>query len=188
MTRYKLVVIGASAGGLSALEKLLTPLPANFSIPIIVVQHISPDSENYMVTLLNNRCNLHVKEIDEKEVIKPGYVYIAPPNFHILMEEDHSISLSVDEPVNFSRPSIDVLFETAADVFKNRLIGIVLTGGNQDGAVGLKTIKDKGGLTIVQSPQEARVNIMPSIAISTTHPDYVLTLNEISSLLIKLAQ
>ena len=188
MARYKLVVIGASAGGLSALEKLLTPLPANFNIPIIIVQHISPDSENYMVTLLNNKCHLHVKEADEKEIIKAGYVYIAPPNFHILIEEDHSISLSVEEHVNFSRPSIDVLFETAADVFKNRLIGIVLTGGNQDGAVGLKTIKDKGGLTIAQSPQEAQVNIMPSIAISTTHPDYVLTLNEISTLLIELAK
>ncbi len=186
MSKYKLIVIGASAGGLSALEKLLTPLPADFGIPIVVVQHVSPHSESYLPTYLNDRAQLKVKEADEKEVVKPGTVYIAPPNFHVLMEEDHSISLSVEEKVNFSRPSIDVLFETATDVFRNKLIGIVLTGGNQDGALGLKAIKDNGGLTIVQSPEEAQVSVMPDIAIKTTNPDHILPLEKISSLLIKL--
>jgi len=188
MARYKLVVIGASAGGLTAIEKLLTPLPAGFAIPIVIVQHISPDSENYMVTFLNERCNLRVKEADEKEVVLPGTVYIAPPNFHVFIEEDLSITLSVEERVNFSRPSIDVLFETAATSIREGVIGVVLTGGNQDGAMGLKMIKDYGGLTVVQSPDEAQVSIMPTIAISTTHPDYVLTLSEISELLIRLSR
>jgi len=185
MSKYKLVVIGSSAGGLSALEKLLTPLPAGFSMPVVAVQHVSPHSENYMTTYLNEKCNLTVKEADEKELLKAGVVYIAPPNFHVLIEEDHTISLSVEEKVNFSRPSIDVLFETAADVFRNKVIGIVLTGGNQDGALGLKAIKDHGGLTIVQSPDEAHVDIMPNIAIKTTKPDYVLALDDISKLLMK---
>ena len=188
MARYKLVVIGASAGGLTALENLLTPLPENFAIPIILVQHISPDSENYMVTFLNEHCNLRVKEADEKEVVLPGTVYVAPPNFHVMIEEDFSITLSVEERVNFSRPSIDVLFETAAFSIHDHVIGIVLTGGNQDGAMGLKMIKESGGLTIVQAPEEAQVDIMPSAAISVAHPDYVLPLNEISELLIRLAE
>ncbi len=187
MARYKLVVIGASAGGLTAIEKLLAPLPKDFGIPIVIVQHISPDSENYMVTLLNNNLALRVKEADEKEVVKPGTVYIAPPNFHVFIEEDLSITLSVEERVNFSRPSIDVLFETAAISIGNQVVGIVLTGGNQDGAMGLKMIKDRGGLTIVQSAEEAQVAIMPSIAIKTSHPDYVLTLSEISDLLLRVA-
>jgi len=188
MARYKLVVIGASAGGLTAIEKLLQLLPTGFVIPIVVVQHISHDSENYMVTLLNDHCNLRVKEADEKEVVLPGSVYIAPPNFHVMMEEDLSITLSVEERVNFSRPSIDVLFETAATSIRKDVIGIVLTGGNQDGAMGLKMIKETGGLTIVQSPEEAQVDIMPSAAISIVHPDYVLPLNEISELLMRLAK
>ena len=186
MIQYELVVIGASAGGLTAIEQLLTPLPSKFKIPIVIVQHISPYSENYMVTLLNQKCNLKVKEADEKEDLASGMVYVAPPNFHVLIEEDKSISLSVDNKVNFSRPSIDVLFETAAEACKNRTIGIILTGGNQDGAMGLKAIKDKGGLTIVQSPKEAQVDIMPSIAIGATRPDHILTLDKISDLLIKI--
>ena len=187
MARYKLVVIGASAGGLTAIEQLLMPLPSDFAIPIVVVQHISPDSENYMVTLLNNHLKLKVSEANEKEVVKAGGVYIAPPNFHVFIEEDLSITLSVEEKVNFSRPAIDVLFETAAMALHNRVIGIVLTGGNQDGAMGLKMIKDYGGLTIVQSPEEAQVSIMPSMAIRATHPDHVLPLEQISKLLMQLA-
>ncbi len=187
MTRYKLVVIGASAGGLTAFEKLLAPLQTGFSIPIVVVQHISPDSENYMVSFLNDHCNLRVKEADEKEVVLPGTVYVAPPNFHVMIEENLSITLSVEERVNFSRPSIDVLFETAAYSIRKDVIGIVLTGGNRDGAMGLKMIKEAGGLTIAQSPEEAQVDIMPSAAISIAHPDYVLSLNEISELLMRLS-
>lgn len=187
MARYKIVVIGASAGGLTAFETLLKPLPADFAIPIVIVQHVSPDSENYMVTYLNDHASLRVKEADEKEVVLPGSVYVAPPNFHVMIEEDLSITLSVEERVNFSRPSIDVLFETAAFSIRKDVIGIVLTGGNQDGAMGLKRIKETGGLTIVQSPDEAQVDIMPSAAISVVHPDYVLSLNEISELLIRLA-
>lgn len=188
MAQYKLIVIGASAGGLTAIETLLSPLPSDFAIPIVIVQHISSDSENYMVTLLNSRLNIRVKEADEKEVVLPGTVYIAPPNFHVFIEEDLSITLSVEDRVNFSRPSIDVLFETAAVAIGNRVVGIILTGGNHDGALGLKRIKDMGGVTIVQALEDAQVNIMPSIAISTAHPDYVLPLNEISKLLLQMAK
>jgi two-component system chemotaxis response regulator CheB len=183
MAIYDIIVIGCSMGGLAALEELLSELSFDLSVPIVVVQHISPDSENYMVTLLNEHCALQVQEVDEKERLRPGVVYIAPPNFHVLLEKDKSCTLSVDEKVNFSRPSIDVLFETAAYCCGNKAVGIVLTGGNKDGAEGLKKIKKAGGLTIVQDPGEAEVCIMPEMAITIANPDFVLTLKQIAVML-----
>lgn len=119
---FKAIVIGASAGGMHTLKDLLKMLPANFELPIIIVQHIAPSSDNYLVEFLNSHCKLNVKEADEKEIIKKGFVYLSPPNYHTLVEDDLSLSLSAEEKVNYSRPSIDVLFISASDAYKNNLI------------------------------------------------------------------
>jgi two-component system chemotaxis response regulator CheB len=180
---YEAIVIGASAGGMAALNNLLAGLPGDFNIPIVVVQHIAPTSENYIVQFLDKNCHLSVKEVDEKEKLQKGFVYLSPPNYHILIEEDSTISLSADEKVNYSRPSIDVLFFSASDAFKEKLIGIILTGANNDGARGLAQIKLNGGLCIVQNPDEAETRAMPLAAIEIAKPDYVLRIAEISKLL-----
>jgi len=180
---YEAIVIGASAGGMNALRELLGGLPAHFNIPIVIVQHIAPTSENYIVQFLDKNCHLNVKEVDEKEKLQKGFVYLSPPNYHILIEEDSTISLSADEKVNYSRPSIDVLFFSASDAFKEKLIGIVLTGANNDGAQGLAQIKLNGGLCIVQNPEEAETEAMPQAAIEAAKPDYILKIEEISKLL-----
>lgn len=183
---FKAVVIGASAGGMHTINKLLSKLPENFLLPIIIVQHIAPTSDNYLIEFLNKNTKLNVKEVDEKEIIKKGNIYLAPPNYHILIEEDSSISLSADEKVNYSRPSIDVLFLSASDAFKEKLIGIILTGANADGSGGLLEIRRNGGLTIVQDPIEAETSIMPLSAIKIAEPQHILTIKEISKLLIEL--
>ena len=124
----KAIVIGSSSGGLSALKTIFSQLDSNFSIPIIVVQHISPHSDNYITSYLDKICKIKVKEVNEKEVIENSVIYFAPPNFHILIEENHTLSLSTEERVNFARPSIDVLFETAVYAYVPHLVGIILTG------------------------------------------------------------
>ena len=183
---YKAIVIGASAGGFFALKKLIPMLPEDFSFPVFIVQHISPTSDNYMAKFLDNLANLTVKEADEKEIITAGYVYIAPPNYHLLIEEDFSISLSTDEKKNYSRPSIDILFETATYAYGEDLIGIVLTGANSDGANGLLSIKKAGGFCIVQDPSEAEAEAMPLAAIKSSDPHKILKIEEIGKLLIEL--
>lgn len=180
---YKAVVIGSSAGGLQAAKTLLESIKSTFNLPIIIAQHISPHSNNYMAYHLNSISPLVVKEADEKELISPGHVYIAPPNFHLLIEEDFTFSLTVDDKVNYARPSIDVLFETAAYAYKKNLIGIILTGANNDGAEGIKMIKAKGGHTIAQNPKTAEVPVMPQSAIDTDCIDQILDLQEIISFL-----
>ncbi len=177
--QYKAVVIGSSAGGLNALKSVLPLIPAGFPAAIFVVQHISPDSDNYMARFLNQRSKIHVKEADDKEKIEVGTAYIAPPNYHLLVEEDFTLSLSVDEKINYSRPSIDITFETAAYAYGSQLVGIVLTGANTDGAFGLLTIKNYGGYTIVQQPSEAESSIMPSEAIRLVKPHKILKLNDL---------
>lgn len=184
--RYKAAVIGASAGGLDAIRAILVPLKIEFKIPIIIVQHLSPQSDGYMAKHLNEICKIKVKEADEKEKVLPGIAYIAPPNYHLLLEEDETLSLTVEPKVNYSRPSIDVLFESAAEVYESSLIGIILTGSNGDGSKGLKRIKELGGTTIVQDPKTAVSNLMPQTAIENTKVDYIISLNEISRKLIEL--
>ncbi len=181
--KIKAVVVGASAGGLYALKRLLPALPATFPCPVLVVQHMSPHSDNYMTRMLNDLSLLTIKEADEKEAIISGTVYIAPPDYHLLVESDYSLSLSVEEKVNYSRPSIDVLFETAADVYGPHLMGIVLTGASIDGANGLLAVKKKGGFTIVQHPDDAESPAMPKAAIEMAKPHKILTLDEIIALL-----
>jgi two-component system chemotaxis response regulator CheB len=183
---YSAVVIGASAGGFYALGKLLTKLPKKFSMPIFIVQHISSSSDNYMAKYLDKRSKLTIKEADEKEIIKGGVVYIAPPNYHLLIEEDNTLSLSTEKKKNYSRPSIDILFESALFVYGSNLIGVVLTGANNDGAYGLQKIKKMGGYCIVQNPAEAESTAMPLAAIEKAEPQKVLKLADIAELLIKL--
>jgi len=182
--QYEAIVIGVSSGGLKVMKIMFSLLPKDFSLPIIIVQHIGKYSENSWIKLLGDKSNLEIKEADEKEEIEKGKVYIAPANYHLLIESDKTFSLTIDERVNFARPSIDVLFESAAEVYQNKLIGIVLTGSNNDGAKGIKRIKECGGLTIVQDPETAESNYMPASAIEAILPDYILPLEEIIKLLI----
>jgi len=184
--KLKAIVLGASAGGLQAISTILMELEEGFKVPILIVQHLSPHSDNYMVTHLNNICRLNVKEAEEKEKILPGSVYVAPPNYHMLVEEDEILSLTVEAKENYSRPSIDVLFDTAADVYREGLIGVILTGANSDGSKGLKRIKELGGITIVQNPETAETSSMPMASIAITKVDYILELSEISAKLLEL--
>jgi len=186
MKKYKAVVIGVSAGGMKVLTKLLSMLPENFSMPLIIVQHLHPTQGEFYIRYFNEKCALPVKEADEKESIQAGYIYFAPPNYHLLIEEDHSFSLSSDEKVNFSRPAIDVMFESAVDAYHSDLIGVVLTGANNDGASGLQLIKNNGGLTVVQNPDDAESPTMPQAAIDAGGADFILSLEEIGNLLIRL--
>lgn len=181
---YKAVVIGTSAGGLFVLSKILEKLPRNYPVPVIIVQHRSKDQRELLEEVLQAKCRIRIKQADEKEQIKGGTVYIAPADYHLLIEADRTFSLSADEPVHFSRPSIDVLFETAAAVFKDTLAGIVLTGANSDGAGGIVAIKKKGGLTIAQHTGEALFPHMPAAAIKTGKIDHIWTINEILDFLL----
>lgn len=171
---YDAIVIGASAGGLYVMIRILNLLPVNFNKPVIVVQHRSRDERSLLEEVLQQKCRVKIKQADEKELIQPGTVYFAPPDYHLLIENDGSFSLSFDAPVNYSRPSIDVLFETAADVFKEKLLGIILTGANKDGSYGIKKIAVMGGTTIAQSPETADYPEMPRAAISTGYVQHVL--------------
>jgi two-component system chemotaxis response regulator CheB len=185
---YEAIVIGVSSGGMNAMKVIFKLLPMDFNIPIIIVQHVSPRSDNQWINLLNDKSNLYIKEADEKEKIENGTVYIAPSNYHLLVESNKTFSLTIDERVNFARPSIDVLFESAAEAYKSKLIGVVLTGSNDDGAKGMKRIKEYGGLTIVQDPATAESSYMPASAIAAVQVDYVLPLDGIINLLIKTSE
>ena len=191
--QYEAIVIGVSSGGMNALKFIFSALPAGFTSPIIIVQHVSAHSDNEWIRLLNQKSNLTIKEADEKEKIERGKVYIAPANYHLLIERDKTFSLTIDERVNFARPSIDVLFESAAEAYKNKLIGVILTGANNDGAKGIKRIKEYGGLAIIQDPETAESSTMPASAIAAClygrqaiEPDYILSLEKIVQLLIKI--
>jgi len=184
--KYKAVVMGSSAGGLAVLARILSVFPQNFRLPLIVVQHLHPRQGEFYIQYLNDRTALTVKEADEKEDIVGGYVYFAPPNYHLLIEEDETFSLSSDEKVNYSRPSIDVLFESAAEVYGNRLAGVILTGANNDGASGLNLIKKNGGLAVVQKPCSAESPYMPRAALELVEADYILSPEEIGTVLVNL--
>jgi two-component system, chemotaxis family, protein-glutamate methylesterase/glutaminase len=184
---YELVAIGTSWGGLHALETVLGGLPDDFQIPIAIVQHRAVDSGSGALTrVLSVRSGLDVREAEDKDQIEPGRVYIAPPDYHLLVDA-HGFALSIDEPVQHSRPSIDVLFESAADTYGQRVICVILTGANADGACGLGRVKRRGGVTIVQDPQTAAKRAMPDAAIATGAVDHVAPLEEIAPLLVELA-
>jgi len=175
------VVIGVSAGGLRALSTLLPALPKTFPLPVLVVQHRLAESDDFLAHMLNRIAAVRVKEAEEKEQLQPGVVYLAPADYHLLAERNGTLSLSVDAKENYSRPSIDVLFESAAYVWTSSLIGIILTGANSDGAKGLKLIKEKGGTTIIQNPATAEYSEMPRAALAAA--DHVLDLPDIAEFL-----
>jgi two-component system chemotaxis response regulator CheB len=175
------VAVGVSAGGLLALRTLVSGLPADFDIPVAVVQHRSRDSE-LLCELLQECSHLEVAEASDKESIVPGRVYVAPPDYHLIVEPGY-FALSTDEPVRFSRPSIDVMFASAADAYALDAIGVVLTGANADGARGLRKIVDRGGHAIVQDPATAEVRVMPQAAIRAVPEACVLPMPEIPAYL-----
>ena len=180
------IVVGVSTGGLEALKRLLRALPGSFPVPILIVQHLSPEPESTLAQLLNDLTALRVKEADQDEQPVPGSVYLAPANYHLQMEPDGRLSLSTDPPVQFARPSVDVLFETAATAQGPALAGIILTGAGSDGSVGLRCVKARGGTAIVQDPLDATCDAMPRSALLELTPDYVVTLADLPKLLIKL--
>lgn len=183
----KAIVIGASHGGPKALQELVSVLPVDFPVPLVIVLHRHPAGKERAENQLDLACALTVKQAEDKEAVEAGTVYFAPPGYHLLIEDDETLSLSVDEKVNYSRPSIDVLFESAADVYGETLIGILLTGANRDGAAGLKSIKEAGGVTIVQNPGDAEAATMPKAALHLMKPDRVMSLSEITCYLEELA-
>lgn len=178
---YELVVIGTSWGGLHALRRVLGGLPAKFDVPVVVVQHRHRDSDELLVSLLQEHTPLEVCEIEDKMELEAGGVYVAPAEYHVLVEAGH-LELSTEEPVRFSRPSIDVTFESAADAYGSRTVGVIMTGANDDGSRGLKRIVDRGGAAIVQDPATAESAIMPTAAIKLVPEARVVKLDDIGPL------
>jgi two-component system chemotaxis response regulator CheB len=185
--RIDAVVVGASAGGVEALGEILPTLPAGFRPAVLIVLHLPRERPSLLVQIYEKRCALPVREAGDKEPIEPGTVYFAPPDYHMLVERSRQIALSTDEPVYYSRPSIDVLFESAADVYADRLLGIILTGANEDGAAGLLAVHRAGGVTVVQQPDSAKVPVMVVSALQRNPADFVLPLPGIADLLKGLA-
>lgn len=181
--RADAVVIGASAGGIDALFLLLEPLEQAMRAPVIVVLHLPEQHESRLAQVFGNRTRVPVQEAQPHAPVAGGCIHFAPPGYHLLVEGDHTFSLSCDPPVLFSRPSIDVLFESCAEAYGERLAGFVLTGANEDGARGLATIKALGGLTAAQEPSEAAHPAMPEAAVRVACPDFVLPLAGLRSLL-----
>ncbi len=181
------VVIGASAGGVEALSLVLPALPAGASAAVLVVLHLPRDRPSLLVDLFAPKCGAAVREAMDKEPIAPGTIYFAPPDYHLLVDRGPRIALSVDDQVKFSRPSVDVLFESAAEVYGARLLGMILTGASEDGAAGLAAVHDAGGWTIVQQPGRAHTPLMVEAAIKRTSIDFALTLDEIAGVLRSLA-
>jgi two-component system, chemotaxis family, protein-glutamate methylesterase/glutaminase len=178
----EIVVVGASAGGVDALMTILPALPARTRVAVVLVLHLPRQQPSSLVDIFARRCALPVREAEDKMPLEAGAVYIAPPDYHVLVDEGPVLALSADEPVNYSRPSIDVLFESAADFYADRAAGIVLTGANADGAAGLAAIRSAGGVAIVQDPTTAFASAMPAAALELG-ADYVLPLDRIAALL-----
>jgi two-component system, chemotaxis family, protein-glutamate methylesterase/glutaminase len=179
---FEIVVIGASIGGLKALQEVLAGLPEDFPVPVVIVQHRGKDSETGLCDFLGRTSQIPISEPEDKELILPGRAYLAPRDYHLLVT-DGSFALSTDSPVAFARPSVDVLFESAADEFRERTIGVVLTGANRDGTRGLAAIKSRRGLTIVEDPEFATCREMPDSAIAGSEVDRILALEEIGPFL-----
>jgi two-component system chemotaxis response regulator CheB len=182
------VVIGASAGGVHALLTLVSGLPGHFLLPIIAVLHLPKERDSRLADVFQQRLDMAVREAADKETIAPSTLYFAGSGYHLSIEADRTFSLSCEDPVNYSRPSIDVLMDSAADAYGPSLAGILLTGANFDGAAGLARIKQRGGLTAVQDPAEAQVATMPQAAIRKLKPNLILSLDGIRQLLIQLDQ
>lgn len=188
ISKYKAVVIGGSAGGLEAMRRIFSSLGSDFICPLIVVQHVERSAKFDYSIIFCNTSGLIACEAEDKLRIENGHIYFAPPGYHLYIEDDCTFGLSVDPLVNWSRPSIDPTFESAARVYGEHLIAIILTGANADGAYGLKKVKEAGGITIVQDPRTAIADAMPNAAIATGKADYILPDDQIGPLLARLLQ
>jgi two-component system chemotaxis response regulator CheB len=184
--RVEAIVIGASAGGVEALLSIFSTLGQGFGLPIIVVLHLPDDRRSQLAEVFARRVSMPVKEAGDKDLIEPGTLYFAAPGYHLSVEQDRSLSLSLEDRVHHSRPSIDYLFESAADAYGAGLVAVLLTGASQDGARGLAQVKRRGGLTVIQDPHEAHVSTMPESALALHQPDHILPLRGISRLLVEL--
>jgi two-component system chemotaxis response regulator CheB len=174
------VVIGASAGAIEALSTLLPALPSGYRLPVLIVVHVPPDRKSLLPDLFRDKCAIKVVEADDKEPVQNGVIYFAPPDYHLLVETGKTLSLSSDEPVLFSRPSVDVLFESAADAYGAALTAVILSGASQDGAKGLAAVVAAGGEAMVLRPGEAYASAMPEAAIASCPTAKILSLAEIS--------
>ena len=181
--RVDAIVMGASAGGVEALMSLLPALSASFDIPVFIVLHLPRDQPSILAEIFARQCRVPVCEAQDKDRVRPGTIYFAPPDYHLLIDDGPQLSLSCDELVHHSRPSIDVLFESAVDVYGSRLLGIILTGANEDGTEGLAAIHDAGGRTIIQQPESAQVKQMVISALSRNPASQVLDLHGIGAFL-----
>ncbi|KAF1049470.1 chemotaxis protein CheB [Xylophilus sp.] len=179
----ELIAIGASAGGVDALLQLLGGLPEGFGLPIVAVLHLPPQGDSVLADVFAARTPLRAHEAADKERLAPGTIYFGPPGYHLLIEADASVSLSCEAEVHYSRPSIDVLFDSGAAAYGPRLAAILLTGANEDGAEGLAAVHAAGGLTVVQDPAEAQIAVMPEAAIARQAPDHILRLADIHQLI-----
>lgn len=177
------VVIGGSAGVVDALSVLLPSLPSACRFPLFVVVHLPPDRESLLAEIFRSKCQVELKEAEDKEPVRSGVVYFAPPDYHLLVEREHWLSLSNDDPVLYSRPSIDVLFESAADAYGAGLVGIVLTGASSDGARGLRAVCNSGGTALVQNPESAQCPLMPRAALDSCPDAYSFNLKRIAAFL-----
>lgn len=184
---YSIVAIGTSWGGLTAMSKLLGELPADFGVPIVVVQHRSKDSDRLLAQLLQDATDLEVREIDDKDVLEAGKVHVAPADYHLMVERGY-LSLTIEAPVRYSRPSIDVMFVSAGDAYGREAIGVVLTGANEDGSRGLAHIVRRGGKALVQDPKTAEIPVMPEAALRAVPEAEALTLPDMGKRLIELSQ
>jgi two-component system, chemotaxis family, protein-glutamate methylesterase/glutaminase len=184
--KYEVIVIGTSAGGLQAISFLFEKLPQAYALPIVVVQHRGKDHTELLEEVMQNKCSLVIQQADEKEALKPGHAYFAPPDYHLLLERNLTFSLSSEALVCYSRPSIDVLFESAALAFGKRVVGILLTGANSDGAAGMKMLHEYGAFTIAQDPGEALHATMPQAAIAAKAAAQVWTLGQIQKFLMEI--
>jgi len=181
---YDLVVIGSSLGGLEAVATVLTALPAGFPLPIVIAQHRgAPPADGDLAALWQRHTTLAVHEVEDKAPIEPGHVYVAPADYHVLIDTRETLALSTDGPVLWARPSIDVLFESAADAYSERVIGVILTGASADGSHGLSAIRARGGCALVQEPSSAECGTMPRAALAATTVNHVLGLRELGSVL-----
>ena len=174
VSKYRMVVIGGSAGSLDSILKIVAAVQESVDVAFVVVVHRGKGGDSILTDLLSSQTTLVVKEVEDKELILPGTIYIAPPDYHLLLENEYTFSLDASEKVHYSRPSIDVTFESAALVYGPALVGVLLSGANADGAVGLKNIADAGGFTIAQQPATAEVGYMPQQAINLTKVSVIL--------------
>lgn len=180
MKNFDALIVGGSAGSLDVLLKVLPLLDPGINIPVVIVLHRKPGSDSMLTSLLSSKTNIRVKEVEEKEVVSSGTIYLAPSDYHLLIEKDHTFSLDFSEKVNYSRPSIDVTFQSAAEVYKEKLVCLLLSGSNSDGVEGLKSVKKYGGIASIQNPESAAVSYMPAQAEMNVKIDRILQIDEMA--------